>query len=69
MPLDPLNPANADPAAPPAPATAASAPPGEQADTQPAVRRLDWLFRNAPPTPAMLQLRDIVQRFRLEGRP
>lgn len=38
--------------------------------TQPAadavVRRLDWLFRNAPTTEPMQQLRRIVQRYRLE---
>jgi len=53
----------------PEPTSAAPAPTGEQADAQAVLRRLDWLFRNAPPTHAMQQLREIVQRFRLQGRP
>ncbi len=69
MPLDPLNPASAATPAPSAPTTAAPAPSGEPANAQAIVRRLDWLFRNVPPTPAMQQLRDIVQRFRLGARP
>lgn len=61
MPLEPLNPTSA--------ATAAPMLPSEPADTQAIVRRLDGLFRNAPPTPAMQQLRDIVQRYRLGALP
>lgn len=69
MPLEPLNPATT---AAPVPLSLTIATPtssSEPADAQAIVRRLDWLFRNAPPTSAMQQLRDIVQRYRLEARP
>ncbi len=69
MPLEPLNPASAAAPVPPEPTPVAPTPSGRPADAQAIVRRLDWLFRNAPSTPAMQQLRDIVQRFRLGGRP
>lgn len=59
MPHESLNPITA---VPPAPSL-----PSEPADAQTVVRRLDYLFRNAPPTPAMQQLRDIVQRYRLRS--
>jgi hypothetical protein len=32
-------------------------------------QRLDWLFRNAQPSPAMKALRDMVQRYREAGAP
>lgn len=70
MPLEPLNPATTAASVPLSlPTTATSTSPGEPADAQAIVRRLDWLFRHAPPTPAMQQLRDIVQRYRLGARP
>ena len=69
MPLEPLNPASAAAPVPPEPTPVAPTPSGRPADAQAIVRRLDWLFRNAPSTPAMQQLRDIVQRYRLEGHP
>ena len=69
MPPEPLNPASAAAPVPPKPTSAASTSSVEPADAQAIVQRLDWLFRNVPSTPAMQQLRDIVQRYRLGGRP
>lgn len=69
MPPEPLNPASAAAPVPPKPTSAASTSSVEPADAQAIVQRLDWLFRNAPSTPALQQLRDIVQRYRLGGRP
>lgn len=56
----------------PVPSLAAAPAPlsqGVQADPECVVRRLNWLFRNAPATESMQQLRSIVQRYRLEAPP
>lgn len=68
MPLEPLKPADTASGAP-SHANMAPVQSNEPVEAQAIVRRLDWLFRNAPPTPAMQQLRDIVQRYRLGARP
>ncbi|WP_157982573.1 hypothetical protein [Simplicispira lacusdiani] len=70
MSLEPLSPATAATPVPPSPTTvAAPSTFNDPVAAQAIVRRLDWLFRNAPPTPAMQKLRDMVQRYRLEIRP
>lgn len=63
----PMNPAPSQvPMEVPAAAVPAPLPQGMQPAADAVVRRLDWLFRNAPDTAPMQQLRSIVQRYRLE---
>lgn len=68
MPLEPLKSVDTASGTPPH-ANMAPVPSNEPAEAQAIVRRLDWLFRNTARTPAMQQLRDIVQRYRLGARP
>lgn len=66
-------PVNPTPGQVPTSVPAAAAPPpipqGMPHDADAVVRRLDWLFRDAPDTAPMQQLRSIVQRYRLETPP
>ncbi len=65
-----VNPApGREPAAMPPVAAPPPIPQGTPPDAEAVVRRLDWLFRNAPDTAPMQQLRSIVQRYRLETPP
>lgn len=63
----PMNPVPSQvPMAEPNASVLAPLPQGTQPAADAVVRRLDWLFRNAPDTAPMQQLRSIVQRYRHE---